>query len=497
MPSPAFVLALPLRPPSRPSSLLRRPSSLTSPLRPRPLPRTRPPCACAASPAPPVPPPSSPSPLRALYAFSRPHTIRGTILGCFSGVARALRDHPLGPRAALNPALFPLAALGVAALVLGNAFIVGINQIFDVRIDTINKPFLPLASGALSSRAAWVITLASAAGGLAIVLTSFAPLIQSLYIFGLTVGTLYSVPPFRLKRSPFAAAVTISAVRGFLMNFGVYYATASALGLPFAWSPPIIFLAAFMTLFASVIALAKDMPDIRGDRADSISTFATRAGPRAVFRVVVAMLMTAYAGAIIAGTFAPVGAFRRAVMIPGHALLALALARKYRTVNPEKQEHIVDFYKFIWTLFYSGTFCARPPVSALLGAGTDVLLSPRVARRRVHAVSFHLMPSKGRCFSIPAVAALGARGRHVLHRPGHLCRGAHFREYRHPGRVGMIARLRQLSPAIACVQNWLDSDCSSGERPACMRSAGMRSAGMRFASDCTLWSQCGRMFVYF
>ena len=43
-----------------------------------------------------------------------------------------------------------LARLGVLALLLGNLFIVGINQIYDVEIDTVNKPFLPIAAGELS-----------------------------------------------------------------------------------------------------------------------------------------------------------------------------------------------------------------------------------------------------------------------------------------------------------------------------------------------------------
>ena len=38
------------------------------------------------------------------------------------------------------------------ALLLGNAFIVGINQIYDVDIDRVNKPFLPVAAAELSVR---------------------------------------------------------------------------------------------------------------------------------------------------------------------------------------------------------------------------------------------------------------------------------------------------------------------------------------------------------
>jgi hypothetical protein len=49
-----------------------------------------------------------------------------------------------------------------------------------------------------------------------------------------------SVPPFRLKRFAVPAFLIIATVRGFLLNFGVYYATRAAIGLnTFAWSPAI------------------------------------------------------------------------------------------------------------------------------------------------------------------------------------------------------------------------------------------------------------------
>jgi 4-hydroxybenzoate polyprenyltransferase len=41
----------------------------------------------------------------------------------------------------------PLYALGLVALLCGNGYIVGINQIYDVDIDKVNKPFLPVAAG--------------------------------------------------------------------------------------------------------------------------------------------------------------------------------------------------------------------------------------------------------------------------------------------------------------------------------------------------------------
>ena len=69
--------------------------------------------------------------LDAVYRFSRPHTIRGTLLACFTGVGRALVESP--SFLPMIPSLLPKAMLGVLALLLGNLFIVGINQIYDVR----------------------------------------------------------------------------------------------------------------------------------------------------------------------------------------------------------------------------------------------------------------------------------------------------------------------------------------------------------------------------
>ena len=114
----------------------------------------------------------------AVYRFSRPHTIRGTLLACFTGVARALIESPV--YLALLPALMPRASLGVMALLLGNLFIVGINQIYDVDIDVVNKPFLPIAAGRISPQAAWALVLGSGALGLAIVKAVFNPLIFGL-----------------------------------------------------------------------------------------------------------------------------------------------------------------------------------------------------------------------------------------------------------------------------------------------------------------------------
>ena len=83
---------------------------------------------------------------------------------------------------------------------------------------------------------------------------------------GWVLGSIYSVPPFHTKRNPIAAGLTIATVRGFLLNFGVYYAVKDAIGAPFSWSPKVSFIARFMTIFATTIAVTKDLPDTEGDK---------------------------------------------------------------------------------------------------------------------------------------------------------------------------------------------------------------------------------------
>ena len=106
---------------------------------------------------------------RALYKFTRPHTIRGTILASIAGTIRALVDTPGAIATANWGVMLPRAVIGMVALLLGNAFIVGINQIFDKDIDVMNKPFLPVASGEMSESVAWGAVLFSGIVGPAIV----------------------------------------------------------------------------------------------------------------------------------------------------------------------------------------------------------------------------------------------------------------------------------------------------------------------------------------
>ncbi|KAL9237772.1 hypothetical protein vseg_012280 [Gypsophila vaccaria] len=286
----------------------------------------------------------------AFWRFLRPHTIRGTTLGSCALVVRALIENPN----LIRWSLVLKAVAGLLALICGNGYIVGINQIYDIGIDKVNKPYLPIAAGDLSVKSAWLLVIMFAVAGLSIVATNYGSFITSLYCLGLFLGTIYSVPPFRMKRFPVVAFLIIATVRGFLLNFGVYYATRAALGLPFEWSYPVVFITSFVTLFALVIAITKDLPDVEGDRKYQISTLATKLGVKKIALLGTGLLLVNYIGSIFAAVYMP-QAFRRSLMIPAHTILALCLIFQTWLLDQANysKDAITSFYRFIWNLFYA------------------------------------------------------------------------------------------------------------------------------------------------
>lgn len=281
----------------------------------------------------------------ALARFSRPHTVGATLLqvsGLFllAGAAGA----PTG--AGL---LRWLAAL--AAALAANIYIVGLNQLADVEIDRINKPRLPLASGELAGRQARRIVAGAGLLSLAVAASQSSYLLLTVAL-AMLIGTLYSLPPLHLKARPAWAALSIAFVRGVLVNLGLF-AHFHGLFRPAAPVPwlPLAALAAFFFGFGLVIALYKDIPDLRGDRAFGVRTFTVRLGPGAVFRAG-RWLLTAFYGLPIAAALLRLPAADGVVLLLSHlAIVGLFWARS-RSVNPANPQAITSFYLFLWSLFY-------------------------------------------------------------------------------------------------------------------------------------------------
>ena len=285
---------------------------------------------------------------RAFYLFSRPHTILGTTLSVIGLYLIALSD---GSLAGLR---LDAVAWALVACLGANIYIVGLNQLTDVEIDRINKPFLPLASGAFSIRTGWVIVITGLGISLAIAFT------QGLYlaitvVVSLLIGTAYSLPPIRLKRFYFWAAACIFAVRGLVVNVFLFLHFNHVLNASTSLPPKIWALTLFMFGMSLVIAWFKDIPDMEGDRRFAIATLTLRLGPQRVFDIGRALLGVCYLGLMLAGAFGLPGV-NGLVLTVTHLILFSLMWQASRSVDPTDQTAMTRYYMIIWTLFFAEYF---------------------------------------------------------------------------------------------------------------------------------------------
>ena len=276
-----------------------------------------------------------------LWRFSRPHTLLGTFISAAGLYAIAVAELP---GSGLDN-LFWVMVAGAGV----NLAIVGVNQITDVEIDRVNKPHLPLAAGDLSREAAWRIVAVAAAVPLMLAVTQ-GVLELAAVVVALAVGAAYSLPPVRLKRYPFVAALCISGVRALAVNLGMYGHFALAFGDGSPTIPPSVWaLTAFVLPFSFAIAVLKDVPDIEGDRRFRIATFTVRLGARRAARLGVGALVAAYAGMIVLGPLL-VDDADGLVLVAGHAAALAVLLAWARRADPAD---FTAFYMRVWALFFA------------------------------------------------------------------------------------------------------------------------------------------------
>jgi len=277
--------------------------------------------------------------LAAFWQFSRPHTIIGTSLSVWGVYAIALSQ------GVNSNSVLPVVGAWLACL-CGNVYIVGLNQLEDVAIDQINKPHLPLASGEFSIGTGRLIVAVTG------VLSLLLALLQSPYLLGmvaisLAIGTAYSLPPIRLKRFPFWAALCIFTVRGAVVNLGLFLHFSSSLSIPATvWA-----LTLFVIVFTVAIAIFKDIPDLEGDRQYQISTFTIALGQERVFNLARWVITICYVGMATFAVFWLSGVNTGFLVSTHLGLLGLLWWRSFQ-VDLQDLSAITSFYQFIWKLFF-------------------------------------------------------------------------------------------------------------------------------------------------
>ncbi|KAK9078911.1 hypothetical protein SSX86_002970 [Deinandra increscens subsp. villosa] len=287
--------------------------------------------------------------LGVIYKYSRAYTLKGTVLSIISISFLAVQN--------LSD-FTPSFVLGVLQAIVGgclaNLYVVGINQLSDIEIDKVNKPYLPLASGELPVKTGILLTSSYAFLGFCVGWSVNSwPLKLGLFLW-YAFGTAYSVdmPLLRWKRIPALAAMCLWSVQGAIIPILFHlHAQTCIRGRSLLVSKHAIFVFGFMSIYGIVIALFKDIPDVEGDKIDGINSFALQFGQKQVFWICIWLLEMVYGMAILIG-LSSARIWIRSIMVIGHSILGFILWRNANLVDLKSNEAIESFYLFIWKLYY-------------------------------------------------------------------------------------------------------------------------------------------------
>lgn len=283
-----------------------------------------------------------------LWKFSRPHTIIGSVIGIatlFCIIYDNQKTYSL---------YYFIMALIIA--ITCNVFIVGINQVADVNIDKINKPYLPIPAGVLSVQQAKIIVYASLGISLGLALI-ISPFLFVIIAIATSIGWAYSMPPFYLKQHHIGAALAIATVRGVLLNAGGFlvfnYLINNSLEMPVN----VKILTLFIIVFSIVISWFKDLPDIEGDAKYHIKTFAILYSPKMVWLLGNLLVVFAYVGTIYMKCLdhvrTEIPSFQTKVLLVGHVILLGLFIVNAFAVNLNAHHSIKKFYTRFWWFFFA------------------------------------------------------------------------------------------------------------------------------------------------
>jgi 4-hydroxybenzoate polyprenyltransferase len=206
--------------------------------------------------------------------FGRPFTLFAPALGMASGGATAIGAAPPEPWSWWL-IFYPLLGALMAAVL--NAASNGLNQIYDLGIDAVNKPKRPLPSGRMTLGEAWTFTLSMFAASW-ILAWLVAPGGRHecfwLVVAATLITCLYSVPPFRTKRLGIWANLTVAIPRGALLKVAGWSSVKSVFGVE-PW-----FIGSIFGLFLLGATTTKDFADMEGDARGGCRTLPIQYGVR-------------------------------------------------------------------------------------------------------------------------------------------------------------------------------------------------------------------------
>ncbi|XP_052109362.1 naringenin 8-dimethylallyltransferase 2, chloroplastic-like [Arachis duranensis] len=288
--------------------------------------------------------------LDAFRKFSRFYAFIAMIVGSFSSSLLAVDN-----LSELSPTFFNGFLQYVAAFFFMHMYIVGVNQLADLEIDKINKPYLPLASGVYSFRNGVILVTS-------FLFTSFGvgwiigskPLLWALFgSFFLMSAYSVDLPLLRWKKSTILSVMANVFSMLISFNFGPFFHMKVFMLKKKAIFPrSLVFATAVMGIFYGIIMLAKDISDIEGDKMAGLQTLAVRLGPKKVFWFCVFLLEMAYGVAIMIGASSPFF-WSKFFVVLSHAIMALFVWYRATLVDLSSKDSLQAFYMVIFKLIYT------------------------------------------------------------------------------------------------------------------------------------------------
>jgi homogentisate phytyltransferase/homogentisate geranylgeranyltransferase len=173
-------------------------------------------------------------------------------------------------------------------------------------------------------------------------------LLLLLIVVILFLGIAYSMPPIQFKKHHLPAALSITIVRGVLVNLGMALHFSGMLDHTYSIEPVVYPLTLFISAFSLAIAWYKDLPDRAGDAHFGYRTFPLLYSPKIALYLGAALVTAAYAWCIF-------WSYQESepLLLLSLSVLCLAFLFHVRTVRLDDQTSVKRFYKLFWVFFFA------------------------------------------------------------------------------------------------------------------------------------------------
>jgi 4-hydroxybenzoate polyprenyltransferase len=207
------------------------------------------------------------------------------------------------------------------------------NQVSDINIDRINKPYRPIVSGAISEREASFVflMLILIAGPLAVMISEKFGLLM---IVSLIFALSYSFEPIRVKSlNEWVALFWMSFSRGFIPFLATWSVYGDIFSTDLPWK-----LGVFAFLWVFAFQSTKDFGDMKGDSLHDIPTLPTIHGQKDTIRIMSVLAFSPFIFAIFSGIMYLL------LLIPVGLLIINSLQTNLETKRFENNPGWIMFY---------------------------------------------------------------------------------------------------------------------------------------------------------